>query len=66
MICLCKIRRSSLFFSYFCALRKITRLGCGNGENKIEKNRVNRENREKKNKIEEIKKIEKNQSQYKK
>ncbi len=34
----CKIRHSSLFFLIFVRLEKTTGLGCGNGEDKIEKN----------------------------
>ena len=34
----CKIRHSSLFFLIFVRPEKITRLGCGKGEEKIENN----------------------------
>ena len=37
----CKIRHSSLFFLIFVRPEKTTGLGCGNGEDKIEKNNRN-------------------------
>lgn len=37
----CKIRHSSLFFLIFVRPEKTTGLGCGNGDEKIEKKREN-------------------------
>ncbi len=38
---ICKIRHSSLFFLIFVRPEKTTGLGCGNGDEKIEKKREN-------------------------